>query len=116
MAWWGVHRAILALSSLYSSNPQIEFGRSITWRGVALRNTGVHSDVLYTACYLEASCDGRGPARLPWRSLLQSEARVGDTLFHKDTPVEALPGFKPARCMVFAGVYPLAQVTITCIP
>ncbi|KYQ89677.1 GTP-binding protein [Tieghemostelium lacteum] len=35
------------------------------------------------------------------------EARVGDTFFKKDHPVEALPGFKPARQMVFAGVYPV---------
>lgn len=35
------------------------------------------------------------------------EARVGDTLHHKKQPVEALPGFKPAKSMVFAGVYPV---------
>jgi len=35
------------------------------------------------------------------------EARVGDTFFHKRNPVEALPGFKPAKSMVFAGIYPI---------
>ncbi len=35
------------------------------------------------------------------------EARVGDTLFHKKQPVTPLPGFKPAKQMVFAGIYPL---------
>eukprot|EP01132_Coremiostelium_polycephalum_P003797 gene3797-4726_t len=35
------------------------------------------------------------------------EARVGDTFFNKDHPVEPLPGFKPAQQMVFAGVYPV---------
>ncbi|XP_024369587.1 translation factor GUF1 homolog, mitochondrial isoform X2 [Physcomitrium patens] len=34
------------------------------------------------------------------------EARIGDTLFHTRSVVEPLPGFKPARHMVFAGVYP----------
>ncbi|KAL5722656.1 hypothetical protein ACHQM5_006149 [Ranunculus cassubicifolius] len=34
------------------------------------------------------------------------EARVGDTLFHARTTVEPLPGFKPAKHMVFSGVYP----------
>ena len=33
-----------------------------------------------------------------------AEARVGDTVSHLASPVEALPGFQPARCMVFAGV------------
>ncbi|KAI5068034.1 hypothetical protein GOP47_0016379 [Adiantum capillus-veneris] len=34
------------------------------------------------------------------------EARVGDTLHHGQTSVTPLPGFKPAKHMVFAGVYP----------
>lgn len=35
------------------------------------------------------------------------EARVGDTFYHTKQPVPALPGFKPAKSMVFAGIYPL---------
>ncbi len=35
------------------------------------------------------------------------EARVGDTFFHTKEPVTPLPGFKPAKSMVFAGIYPL---------
>ncbi len=35
------------------------------------------------------------------------EARVGDTFYHEKKPVKALPGFKPAKSMVFAGVYPI---------
>ncbi|XP_071731081.1 translation factor GUF1 homolog, mitochondrial-like [Rutidosis leptorrhynchoides] len=34
------------------------------------------------------------------------EARVGDTLFHTRTIVEPLPGFKPAKHMVFSGLFP----------
>ncbi|KAJ8382557.1 hypothetical protein SKAU_G00033350 [Synaphobranchus kaupii] len=37
------------------------------------------------------------------------EAQIGDTLFHPKHPVEALPGFKPAKAMVFAGMYPVDQ-------
>ncbi|KAH3834051.1 translation factor Guf1, mitochondrial-like [Dreissena polymorpha] len=37
------------------------------------------------------------------------DALVGDTIYHTDTPVEPLPGFKPAKPMVFAGVYPADQ-------
>lgn len=36
------------------------------------------------------------------------ETRVGDTLHAAAQRVEALPGFKPARHMVFAGIYPAA--------
>jgi elongation factor 4 len=35
------------------------------------------------------------------------EARVGDTIYHSKKPVPALPGFKPAKPMVFAGIYPV---------
>jgi len=35
------------------------------------------------------------------------EARVGDTLFQKKHPVTPFPGFKPAKPMVFAGIYPV---------
>ncbi|MFA6991240.1 MAG: translation elongation factor 4 [Candidatus Babeliales bacterium] len=35
------------------------------------------------------------------------EARVGDTICHLDKEVEPLPGFKPAKSMVFAGIYPV---------
>lgn len=35
------------------------------------------------------------------------EARVGDTVFHSKKPVTPFPGFKPAKPMVFAGIYPI---------
>ncbi|MBI2353022.1 elongation factor 4 [Candidatus Dependentiae bacterium] len=35
------------------------------------------------------------------------EARVGDTLSHPKTNVVPFPGFKPAKPMVFAGIYPV---------
>ncbi|XP_062332559.1 translation factor Guf1, mitochondrial [Osmerus eperlanus] len=37
------------------------------------------------------------------------EAQIGDTLYSLKQPVEALPGFKPAKPMVFAGMYPVDQ-------
>lgn len=37
------------------------------------------------------------------------EAHVGDTLCLTDKPVTPLEGFKPARPMVFAGIYPMDQ-------
>ena len=35
------------------------------------------------------------------------EARIGDTIFHTKSPVIPFPGFKPAKPMVFAGIYPV---------
>ncbi|KAM7251460.1 hypothetical protein ACFE04_023343 [Oxalis oulophora] len=34
------------------------------------------------------------------------EARIGDTLHHNKISVKPLPGFKPAKHMVFSGLYP----------
>lgn len=36
-----------------------------------------------------------------------SEARVGDTVYHTKQHVTPFPGFKPAKPMVFAGIYPV---------
>ncbi len=35
------------------------------------------------------------------------EARVGDTIYHYKKPVEPFKGFKPAKPMVFAGIFPV---------
>jgi elongation factor 4 len=35
------------------------------------------------------------------------EACIGDTIYLKNHPVDPLPGFKPARPMVFAGIFPV---------
>jgi len=41
------------------------------------------------------------------------EATVGDTICHKDKPVEALPGFRAVKPMVFAGIFPAEQSQLT---
>ncbi|XP_021118054.1 translation factor GUF1, mitochondrial isoform X4 [Heterocephalus glaber] len=38
-----------------------------------------------------------------------TEAQIGDTLYLHNHPVEPLPGFKSAKPMVFAGMYPIDQ-------
>lgn len=37
------------------------------------------------------------------------EACIGDTIHLRNLPVEPLPGFKEAKSMVYAGVYPMDQ-------
>ncbi|RHZ50838.1 hypothetical protein Glove_490g45 [Diversispora epigaea] len=36
-----------------------------------------------------------------------AEAHIGDTFYHYKCPVEPLPGFEPAKPMVFAGIFPV---------
>lgn len=35
------------------------------------------------------------------------EARVGDTIYHSRNPITPFPGFKPAKPVVFAGLFPI---------
>jgi elongation factor 4 len=37
------------------------------------------------------------------------EARIGDTLYHYRKEVEPFPGFKPAKSVVFAGIFPTSS-------
>ncbi|KNE69246.1 hypothetical protein AMAG_13629 [Allomyces macrogynus ATCC 38327] len=37
-----------------------------------------------------------------------SEAHIGDTFYLLGNKVEALPGFQPAKPMVFSGVFPVS--------
>ena len=37
------------------------------------------------------------------------EAKIGDTICHKNTAVEAFPGFKPSKPMMFAGIFPVVN-------
>ncbi|CAG8597876.1 2266_t:CDS:10, partial [Cetraspora pellucida] len=36
-----------------------------------------------------------------------TEAHIGDTFYHLKSPVDPLPGFEPAKPMVFAGIFPI---------
>ncbi|KAJ7087798.1 P-loop containing nucleoside triphosphate hydrolase protein [Mycena epipterygia] len=36
-----------------------------------------------------------------------SEAHIGDTLYRAGAAVEPMPGFKPAKAMVYAGIFPI---------
>lgn len=40
-------------------------------------------------------------------SVLYRLAHIGDTLHRHGTPVEPMPGFKPSKAMVYAGVFPV---------
>ncbi|MBP6869951.1 translation elongation factor 4 [Candidatus Babeliales bacterium] len=37
------------------------------------------------------------------------EAKIGDTIAHKSSPVEPFPGFAPSKPMMFAGIFPVVN-------
>jgi translation factor GUF1, mitochondrial len=66
----------------------------------------------YIACNMKESSEGKCTfpvyglelvLTLSWRD----KAHIGDTLYRVGSPVKAMPGFKPTKAMVFAGVFPI---------
>ncbi len=57
-----------------------------------------------------ALSEALGPGEVGWLTAAIrdiGDTQIGDTITHQDKPVEtAIPGFKPARPVVFSGLYP----------
>jgi len=102
-SWFDGYRGVICLVEVKDGT--IKKGDSVTASGTGesyeVLETGimhpepVPSDALYTG-QVGYIITGMKNVR---------EARVGDTFFHTGKPIEALPGFKSAKPMVFAGIY-----------
>lgn len=58
----------------------------------------------------QVPCGDLGPGEVGWLAAAIKDVAVwvGDTITHSDNPAsEALPGYRPAKPMVFAGIYPV---------
>lgn len=106
-SWYDRYRG--AIGMIYVKNGEIKVGDEVTWchtrkqytvKGLGLLtpeevpvNILKGGQVGYVICNMRSS----------------NEAHVGDTLVHSKDSAEPLPGFKPNKPMVFAGVYPFNQ-------
>lgn len=104
-SWYDEYRGVVCLIAVHDG--AIEKGQMIT-----LANTGKEYEVLEIGLMY--------PEQQPMQALYAGqvgyvitgmktvkEARVGDTLMAYKKPVEPFPGFKPAKPMVFAGIFPV---------
>lgn len=104
-SWFDEYRGVVCLIAVHDG--AIEKGQMIT-----LANTGNSYEVLELGLMY--------PEQEPMQALYAGqvgyviagmktvkEARVGDTLMAFKKPVEPFPGFKPAKPMVFAGIFPI---------
>ena len=69
-----------------------------------------HSASLLMASLIEDCITSHSPSlilAIPIMLTLSSQALVGDTFYSAASPVPALPGFAPAKPMVFASLYPI---------
>jgi len=104
-SWYDEYRGVVCLIVLHDG--VIKKGDSIT-----LAQSGRKYDVLELGIMypnetpMNALYPGQVGYLISGMKTVQ-EARVGDTLFHTHAPVTPLPGFKPAKPMVFAGIYPI---------
>lgn len=104
-SWYDEYRGVVCLIAVHDG--AIEKGQMIT-----LAHTGNEYEVLEIGLMY--------PEQQPTQALYAGqvgyvitgmktvkEARVGDTLMAYKKPVEPFPGFKPAKPMVFAGIFPV---------
>lgn len=61
----------------------------------------------YLVCNMKNYDEGEPEANMPSSALMLAPAFIGDTVCLADKPVEPLPGFKPMKAMVYAGVFPM---------
>lgn len=104
-SWFDEYRGVVCLIAL--KNGTIKKGDSIT-----LAQTGKTYEVLDLGLMypdeksFEALYAGQVGYLITGMKTTK-EARVGDTIYHTKKPVKPFPGFKPAKPMVFAGIYPV---------
>ncbi len=104
-SWFDAYRGIVCLIAVHDGS--IAKGDRIT-----LAQTGIAYDVLEIGLMFPEPTpkDALYPGQVGYviaGMKTIKEARVGDTLFHYKKPVIPFPGFKPAKPMVFAGIYPV---------
>jgi elongation factor 4 len=104
-SWYDDYRGVVCLIALH--NGVIKKGDKIT-----LAQHGTEYEVLELGLMypdetpMDALYAGQVGYLISGMKTVQ-EARVGDTLYHTKRPITPLPGFKPAKPMVFAGIYPI---------
>lgn len=104
-SWYDEYRGVICLIAVHDG--AIEKGQLITL---------VHSDKSYEVLELGLMYPDQQPMSALYAGQVGyiitgmktvKEARVGDTLTGYKKPVTPFPGFKPAKPMVFAGIFPI---------
>ncbi|HEV2600774.1 MAG TPA: translation elongation factor 4 [Candidatus Babeliales bacterium] len=107
-SWYDEYRGVICLIAIHDG--QVKKGDQISFA-----HTGLSYDVLEIGLMypdeqpMDALYAGQVGYIITGMKTVK-EARVGDTMFHAKKPVTAFPGFKPAKPMVFAGIYPVENI------
>jgi len=106
-SWYDQYRGVICLMAITdgeiargdvirSSHTGLQY--EVSELGI-MQTKQIPRDVLY--------CGQVGYVVMGMRSV--HDAHLGDTFHHNNCSISPLPGFKPAKPMVFAGIYPLEQ-------
>jgi translation factor GUF1, mitochondrial len=104
-SWYDEYRGVICLIALHDG--VLTTGDNITLAQSGRKYEVLELGLMYPeAVPMQALYPGQVGYLIAGMKTVQ-EARVGDTIFHTKYPVTPLPGFKPAKPMVFAGIYPI---------
>lgn len=104
-SWFDEYRGVICLVTLESG--QMKKGDDVTLAQGGSRYEVLDIGVMYpeptaTDCLYAGQV---GYVILGMKTV--REARIGDTIFSPKAPVKPFPGFRPAKPMVFAGIFPV---------
>jgi len=104
-SWFDEYRGVICLIALHDG--QLHKGDQVTLAQAHVTYEVLELGIMYpepTPC--DALYAGQVGYLITGMKTVR-EARVGDTIYHTKKPVTPFPGFKPAKPMVFAGIYPV---------
>ena len=103
-SWYDEYKGVICLIAL--KNGKIEKGDQIKFMQTEKHYEVLELGIMYPGqTPMQALYAGQVGYIIAGMKTVQ-EARVGDTICHKKQEVTPFPGFKPAKPMVFAGVFP----------
>ncbi len=104
-SWFDEYRGVICLIALYAGS--LKKGDNVIFAQTELKYEILEIGVMYpNPMATDALYSGQVGYIITGMKTVK-EARVGDTIYHAKAPVTPFPGFKPAKPMVFAGIYPV---------
>jgi elongation factor 4 len=106
-SWFDEYRGVICLIALQDGS--IKKGDMITLAQVGLSYEVLEVGLMYPEITPMKALYAGQVGYLITGIKSVKEARVGDTIYHKNTLIAPFPGFKRAKPMVFAGIYPVVS-------
>lgn len=106
-SWFDEYRGVICLIALHDGS--IKKGDVITLAQTNVTYEVLEVGLMYPEPTIQDALYAGQVGYLITGMKTVKEARVGDTIHYAKKPVTPFPGFKPAKPMVFAGIYPVVN-------